>query len=123
MSAATGILATARRKFEIATAKYWEQRRNGGIRELDPGDPQESDDIAAGAKYKATTPAAAMVLGVWQKCKAELDQAAANDARERGRTECAICPGPRPMGPAPAADEGPMPDPRLPPERDAEGSL
>jgi hypothetical protein len=78
--------------------------------------PEESDEIAKGRKYRTTSPVAATVMLVWQKCKAELDHAAANHRRELGDTTCATCPAGERGGvaPAPAA----LPDPRLPPERD-----
>ncbi len=120
MSVATEVLYQVRRRYDIATAKYWEQRRNGGIRELDPDDPDESDALAAGAKFRPTTPAAAVVLGVWQRCKAELDAAAANLAREQGKTDCPVCDRAVPMGEQPAQFE---PDPRLPPERDEDAAV
>lgn len=117
MSAAAD-LSAARRRYDIATRAWREQEHSGGIRRLDPDIPAESDEIAKGCRWKAETAAGRMALGMFQKAKAELDHWAAVDARERGRTDCLTCPGQEPMGVAPADDVGPMPDPRLPPERD-----
>jgi hypothetical protein len=117
----TEVLQQARARYDRATAAYMEQRRSGGITELDPLDPDESDDIAAGAKWKARNPIAATVMSAWQRCKAELDAAAANVRRERGDKSCPTCKDRVPMGaketvPAPAG----YTDSRLPPERDEE---
>lgn len=109
-------LSAARAKYDRATAAYWQQRDNGGITALDPMDPDESDEIAAGAKFKARTPVGVTVLGVWQRCKAELDAAAAILRRERGDTSCPTCPKgeKREIAPAPGGSV----DSRLPVERD-----
>lgn len=122
----TEVLQQARAKYDRATAAYMVERRNGGITELDPMDPDESDDIAAGAKWKARNPMAATVMAAWQRCKAELDAAAANVRRDRGDKSCPVCKDRVPMGvvePAPAPKA--YVDSRLPPERDeeAEGLL
>jgi hypothetical protein len=108
----TDVMQAARRAYDIATRGWHEQRANGGIERLDPSIPEDSDELSKGAKYKATTPAAKTVLGVWQKCKAELDAAAANHRRSLGDESCPTCP---------KKDEkwiAPEPDRRLPPERD-----
>lgn len=105
------VLEKARRAYDIATRMYWIQRRNGGIVPLDPSIPKDSDDLAAGAKFKTTTPAAATALGVWQKCKAELDAAQWNQQRALGNEECPVCPK-RELPPWPEQDR------RLPPEKD-----
>ena len=119
-TSAQEVLQAARVKYDRATASYWQQRDNGGITELDPLDPDESDDIAAGAKFKARTPAGATVLGAWQRCKAELDAAAANLRRERGDRSCPVCPGEHDGLRAVPADPVVAEDRRLPPERDDE---
>ncbi len=112
MTPAEEILAAARRKYDIATAAWRNQREIGGIVPLDPLIPRDNEDLAAGANYKCTTPAAVMVLGVWQKCNAELNAAAATVRSERGNRECPVCPL------APWAKQESTPDSRLPPERD-----
>lgn len=119
----TEVLQQARAKYDRATAAYMVERRNGGITELDPLDPDESDDIAAGAKWKARTPIAATVMSAWQRCKAELDAAAANVRRDRGDKSCPVCKDRVPMGEPPAVEAPAMgvADRRLPPERDEEG--
>jgi hypothetical protein len=122
----TEVLQQARVRYDRATAAYMAERRSGGITELDPLDPDESDEIAAGAKWKARTPVAATVMGFWQRCKAELDAAAANVRRDRGDKSCPTCAkderGPALPAREPAAG---VADRRLPPERDeeAEGLL
>jgi len=122
----TDVLQQARAKYDRATAAYWQQRDSGGITALDPLDPDESDEIAAGAKFKARTPVGVTVLGVWQRCKAELDAAAANVRRDRGDKSCPTCAKDE-RGPAlPAREPGlGVADRRLPVERDeeAEGLL
>lgn len=106
-----GVLTSARRAYDTATSNWYRQREIGGIVPLDQEIPRDSDDLAAGAKYKAATPAGATVLGVWQKCKAELDAAAAIVRLSRGDVSCPSCPKPPPGFEAPRND-------RLPPERD-----
>lgn len=113
------VLQQARAKYDRATHAFREQKHNGGITELDPMDPGESDDLAAGARLKARTPVGVTVFGVWQKCKAELDAAANNVRREQGQAGCPTCPGKAPMGEREMPV--PMPDSRLPRERDEEG--
>lgn len=117
----TEVLQQARAKYDRATAAYMVERRNGGITELDPMDPDESDDKAAGAKFKARNPVGAAVLGTWQRAKAELDHAAANVRRERGDKSCPVCKDRVPMGPKePDAAPKAYVDSRLPVERDEE---
>lgn len=120
----TEVLQEARTRYDRATAAYMVERRSGGIIELDPLDPDDSDDIAAGAKWKARTPVAGTVMAAWQRCKAELDAAASNVRRERGDLTCPTCPGRVPMGapPSEAPPQG-VADRRLPPERDDEAPL
>lgn len=118
MTAAQERLEAARNAYNAATSAYWNQRDDGGIVPLDPAVPKDSDDLAAGAKFKATTPTATKVLGVWQVCKAALDHAAADLRRERGDKACATCPKPKGyVAPARATE-----DLRLPPEHDEEAS-
>jgi len=96
MTPAQEVLTDAQKAYDIATTAWYRERDAGGIVKLDPNVQADSDEIHRGARYKTTTPAGAMVLGVWQKCKAELDAAAANR-----KGELAL-----------------RPDSRLPPERD-----
>ena len=91
MSAAEENLTAARKLYEAATAAYWVQRDIGGIAPLDRMDPDDSDEIAKGAKFKCTTPAARTVLALWQRRKAELDHAAGILQRERGDASCVVC--------------------------------
>lgn len=115
------VLAAARRAYDIATASWNEQRRIGGIARLDRDIPEDSDELSKGARYKCTTPAAAMVMGVWEKCKAELDAAAANRRRDLGDESCPTCPEKDSLA---RTAERIMalaePDKRLPPEHDDE---
>lgn len=113
------VLQQARARYDIATRNFRECKRNGDITELDPMDPAESDERAAGARLKARNPVGVTVFGFWQKAKAELDAAANNVRREQGQAGCPTCPGKAPMGEREAPV--PMPDSRLPRERDEEG--
>lgn len=112
------VLQEARRKYDIATSLWREQRAIGGIVPLDREIPEDNDALAAGAKYKCATPAAVTALGVWQKCKAELDAAAVNNRRAAGDESCSMCPRPPRSVAAVSAD-----DTRLPPERDEDGPI
>lgn len=110
------VLQEARRKYDIATESWREQRALGGIAPLDRSIPEDNEELSKGAKYKCTTPAAAMVMGIWQRCNAELNAAAENERRRGGDESCPTCDRPEPMG-RPEAVE----DSRLPPEREDVG--
>lgn len=114
----TEVLQEARRKYDLATAQWLKYRDLNEIMPLDPGDKDESDEIAKGRKYKCLSPAAAMAMGVWQKRKAELDHAAANLRRERGDLSCATCDDREARAAKEMDGVVPTPDRRLPPERD-----
>lgn len=122
----TEVLQEARRKYDIATAAWFKYRDLGEIALIDPGLQEESDEIAKGRKYKCTSPAASMAMGVWQRRKAELDAAANNVRRERGDLSCPTCAKDE-AGVIPPAREPArgVADRRLPVERDeeAEGLL
>lgn len=110
MSIATDNLSVAREAYRIATDAYHRQRDAGGIVELDRTDPRDEENLRTGQRWKCVTPAGRMALGHWQKAKAELDAAAESVKRE-----------------APNFNEPhrapPVPDRRLPPERDDSDSL
>lgn len=108
MSWAAEVLAKARNKYELATEALHTQRDLGNIVRLDRSVPEEDDEYAKGVRWRCLNGTAATVMGVWQKCKAELDAAAANAEREAGRT-------------AHQRTEAPaIQDSRLPRERDDE---
>lgn len=116
MSATREVFDRAKRVYESATASYWVQRDNGGIAPLDMALAEDAEEHSKGVRFKCTTPAARIVLGAWQKAKAELDAASNDLRREAGDNECSVCPVrnvrvPLPPRPAP-------PDRRLPPEPD-----
>lgn len=113
-------LHAARRKYDIATAAWFKYRDLNEIVELDPMISEESDEIAKGRKYKCTSPAATMAMGVWQKRKSDLDHFAAARRRELGDTSCAICKDREARSAKEMGGRMPEPDSRLPPERDDE---
>lgn len=117
MSAKREVFDRAKRVYESATASYWAQRDTGGIVALDMSLAEDAEEHSKGVRFKCTTPAARIILGAWQKAKAELDAAAYDLQREAGNAECPTCPRKKPER---ALSAVPMPDTRLPPEADAE---
>ena len=114
MSGTQEFFDRAKRVYESATASYWVQRDNGGIAPLDMSLSEDAEEHAKGVRFKCTTPAARIVLGAWQKAKAELDAASNDLRREAGDNECPVCPVRNIRVPLPRP--GPSTDRRLPPE-------
>ena len=115
MSGTREVFDRAKRVYESATASYWAQRDNGGIAPLDMSLAEDAEEHAKGVRFKCTTPAARIVLGSWQKAKAELDAASNDIRREAGDLECPVCPVRNVRVPVPPR---PTVDRRLPPEAD-----
>jgi len=116
MSGTREVFDRAKRVYESATAAYWAQRDNGGIVALDLSLSEDAEEHSKGVRFKCTTPAARVVLGAWQKAKAELDAASTDLRREAGDNECPVCPVRNVRVPLPPSH--PMQDRRLPPEAD-----
>lgn len=114
MSGIREVFDRAKRVYEAATASYWAQRDTGGIVPLDMSLAEDAEEHAKGVRFKCTTPAARIVLGAWQKAKAELDAAAQTLRREAGDDECPVCPQRKGLVSIPP--RGHEPDRRLPPE-------
>lgn len=108
------VFEKAKRAYDSATRSYWAQRDSGGIVPLDMDTAEDAEESYKGVKFKCVTPAAQIVLGAWQKCKAELDAAAADIQRQAGDMECPVCPRKKGDGLLPPPEQ----DSRLPPERD-----
>jgi hypothetical protein len=114
MRATREVFDRAKRVYESATASYWVQRDNGGIAPLDMSLSEDAEEHAKGVRFKCTTPAARIVLGAWQKAKAELDAASDAIRLEAGDNECRVCPVGKGLRSIPPRD--PEPDRRLPRE-------
>lgn len=113
MNAAQEVFDRAKRVYESATASYWAQRDGGGIVPLDMSLAEDAEEHAKGVRFKCVTPAARIILGAWQKAKAELDAAQNELRRQAGDTECPVCPVRKGLWSVP--DREPSPDKRLPP--------
>jgi hypothetical protein len=114
MSATKDVFDRAKRVYESATASYWAQRDIGGIVPLDMSLAADAEEHAKGVRFKCETPAARIVMGAWQKAKAELDAASNDIRREAGDATCPVCPRREGLVSIPARE--PLPDTRLPPE-------
>lgn len=91
MSSAQEVLADARDRYDRATQAFRSQKDLGAIVPLDRSIPEEDDEYAKGVRLRCVDGMARAVFAEWQKCKADLDAAAANLQRERGDMSCPVC--------------------------------
>jgi hypothetical protein len=107
MTSAEEVLHAAKNVYARATEKYFDARRSGDI--------VEDPDPTSGRRWMPATPRGGMILGIWQKAKAELDAAADNRRRELGQAACSTCDHTEArMSRLPTAEQ--LADMRLPPE-------
>lgn len=93
-------IAEAKRAYAIAVEVYWEQRNASvpgivSLAELErQGNltKQDAEDMAAGMRFKAVTPAGRAAMGHFQLAKADLDHWFNLQRRENGDTRCPVCP-------------------------------